>query len=695
MNRIYKFSPLILLGLLVAAVAIWWPEERVSADSDIDYRVKSEANRDVQEAATVSMQSVPLEKDAQTPKPTRIIKKHSRPFDVNPDYLRQLKNAAHAEGQAIAKLDKNASAEPSRPPIEGTPCESYPAIPSTGWSPPDPHAAAGTNQLVVVVNSSIAIFSTVNGDFLYQVTAESFFAPVDPPSSFIFDPKVVYDPFEDRFIILYLCTDDIAQSSYLVAVSKTGDAMGEWWLYDFDANLNGTMPVDQWPDYPGLGFDYSEAVYITSNQWGFTSGYQYVKIRVLKKSELYAGSISGWYDFWDMRYYNNEVAFTIKPAVTRSDAGCEYLLSNIWYGADYTTFWKITDAASESPTLTRLPKVDLAAAYSIPPNPNQANTDATLIPIGPMTQDVFYRNDKLYTVFGQSYDWGSGDVSALRLIGIDVNTSEPFLDEIWGADGIHYFYPAIATDYQNKIYVVFSRSSSSEYPSIFFAADYEADNSSYPLRLSSGYYGGSSGNFRWGDYGGISIDPSDRSAWLFHEWSTASHDWNTWFGEIPGPPQNPILAYPANGSEDISGPITFDWSCATIDTFVLQIDDDPSFTSPVVTAVLEASEYTSSSLIPGYEYHWRVMAINHCGHSDFTPAWSFTACGAMHGDADGMAGIDIDDAVFLIAYIFAAGPPPDPYWMGDANCSTEIDIDDVVYLIQYIFAGGPQPCGAC
>ncbi|MCK4657623.1 MAG: hypothetical protein KAT85_11345, partial [candidate division Zixibacteria bacterium] len=313
MNRIYKFSPLILLGLLVAAVALWLPGERVSADSEIDYRVKSEANRDVQVAATISMQSVPLEKDAKTPKPTRIIKKHSRPFNVNPDYLQQLKNAAHAEGQAIAKLDKNVSTEPSRPPVEGTPCESFPAIPSTGWTPPDPHAAAGTNQLVVVVNSSIAIFSTVNGDFLYQVTSQDFFAPVNPPSSFIFDPKVVYDPFEDRFVILYLCTDDISQSSYLVAVSKTGDAMGEWWLYDLDASLNGTEPVDQWPDYPGLGFDYSEAVYVTSNQWGFTSGYQYVRIRVLKKSELYAGSITGWHDFWDMRYHDNEVAFTIKP----------------------------------------------------------------------------------------------------------------------------------------------------------------------------------------------------------------------------------------------------------------------------------------------------------------------------------------------------------------------------------------------
>ncbi len=62
------------------------------------------------------------------------------------------------------------------------------------------------------------------------------------------------------------------------------------------------------------------------------------------------------------------------------------------------------------------------------------------------------------------------------------------------------------------------------------------------------------------------------------------------------------------------------------------------------------------------------------------------------GDADGSGGVDIDDVVFLIAYIFQSGPAPSPLSSGDANCSGAIDIDDVVYLIAYIFAGGPPPC---
>jgi hypothetical protein len=64
----------------------------------------------------------------------------------------------------------------------------------------------------------------------------------------------------------------------------------------------------------------------------------------------------------------------------------------------------------------------------------------------------------------------------------------------------------------------------------------------------------------------------------------------------------------------------------------------------------------------------------------------------MRGDCDGSGGIDIDDVVFLINYIFSGGPAPDPVEMGDVNCEAGIDIDDAVYLIAYIFASGPEPC---
>ncbi len=68
----------------------------------------------------------------------------------------------------------------------------------------------------------------------------------------------------------------------------------------------------------------------------------------------------------------------------------------------------------------------------------------------------------------------------------------------------------------------------------------------------------------------------------------------------------------------------------------------------------------------------------------------------MCGDVNGDGAVDIDDAVWLINYIFCIGcEPPSPPESGDVDCQGGIDIDDVVYLILYIFSGGSAPCASC
>lgn len=73
----------------------------------------------------------------------------------------------------------------------------------------------------------------------------------------------------------------------------------------------------------------------------------------------------------------------------------------------------------------------------------------------------------------------------------------------------------------------------------------------------------------------------------------------------------------------------------------------------------------------------------------------FAVPGYVCGDADGNQIVTISDAVFLISYIFAGGPVPDPVAAGDADCNSLITISDAVLLINYIFAGGAAPCSTC
>jgi hypothetical protein len=77
--------------------------------------------------------------------------------------------------------------------------------------------------------------------------------------------------------------------------------------------------------------------------------------------------------------------------------------------------------------------------------------------------------------------------------------------------------------------------------------------------------------------------------------------------------------------------------------------------------------------------------VNYLFRNNHTPDF-------LAGDADGSGEIDIDDIVFLVSFIFASGPAPDPFKSGDADCSFHIDVDDAVYLIEHVFLLGPAPC---
>lgn len=93
-----------------------------------------------------------------------------------------------------------------------------------------------------------------------------------------------------------------------------------------------------------------------------------------------------------------------------------------------------------------------------------------------------------------------------------------------------------------------------------------------------------------------------------------------------------------------------------------------------------------------YQYHFR---FSDGKDSVSTPIDSIYVSLSVPGDADGNGMVNISDVTFLISYIFAGGPAPNPLQTGDENCDTIINVSDVVYLITYIFASGPAPvpCG--
>jgi hypothetical protein len=62
------------------------------------------------------------------------------------------------------------------------------------------------------------------------------------------------------------------------------------------------------------------------------------------------------------------------------------------------------------------------------------------------------------------------------------------------------------------------------------------------------------------------------------------------------------------------------------------------------------------------------------------------------GDANNDWTVNVSDAVYVINYVFAGGPAPDPMLAGDANCDSTVNVSDAVWIINYVFTGGNDPC---
>ena len=62
------------------------------------------------------------------------------------------------------------------------------------------------------------------------------------------------------------------------------------------------------------------------------------------------------------------------------------------------------------------------------------------------------------------------------------------------------------------------------------------------------------------------------------------------------------------------------------------------------------------------------------------------------GDANSNGTINLADIIYLVNFVFKAGPAPNPLCLGDANNSGgNANLADIIYLVNFVFKGGPAP----
>lgn len=406
----------------------------------------------------------------------------------------------------------------------------------SGYIPPDPMGAAGKNRLVAVANSIMEV-RTKSGTFIYQSQLASFFFQTTPPYNFVFDPKVIYDEHEGRFLIVALQQVDSPNvSKIFFAVSKdenpdTADAWYKWSISSVVV-INGK---NTWADYPGFEVD-EKAVYITNNMFEFGGGFAGARLWIVPKSSFYNGGTATYFGPYNPFQSDERYSFTAMPSQVHGAGGLgpnigAYLVTVNSVGNDIVVQIATVQNPLSSATfdLKYVNLGQIAQDASVPTAPQRGI--ATNLNTGSLKAlDAVWRNNKLWVTFTinpRTPDVNTGQATA-HWVRIDT-TGGNFRLEAQGNLGGETFstsastyYPSIAVN-KNGIGVVgYAASSPTMYGGAYGSVLLDTGTLVFTVKAGTDYFvqTDSIGRNRWGDYTGVSVDPVDDSFWIFNQYAT-------------------------------------------------------------------------------------------------------------------------------------------------------------------------------
>src|SRR5438309_4616494 len=180
---------------------------------------------------------------------------------------------------------------------------------------------------------------------------------------------------------------------------------------------------------------------------------------------------------------------------------------------------------------------------AMPPRAPQLGSRSTLDTADNRVQDAMWADNRLWLSLGIGCTPGGDQLrSCVRLIEVDTANATIAQDFDIGISGKYVFYPALRTDADGNLIVVFGYSSASDYPELRVATRSVHDppntiGASQVIRVGEGPETSGCPNnsvCRYGDYFGASQDPSEPGiVWGAGEYGTAA-GWATFIAAMGG-----------------------------------------------------------------------------------------------------------------------------------------------------------------
>ncbi|MCS6935130.1 MAG: T9SS type A sorting domain-containing protein [Chitinophagales bacterium] len=409
---------------------------------------------------------------------------------------------------------------------QGTPNDNHLAVSNSGW-------------IVSVVNTNVRVYDTAGT--LKSNKSLTIFA--QPLGNFTVnsDPRVLYDPDYDRFIVVFFTGINSSTNKIIVAFSKTGDPTGQWHLYQLPGNyLNDST----WSDYPIVSIGKHD-LFMTFNQlkdgMSWQTGFRYSIIWQIDKLKGYNGDTLS-FNYWSNISFNGKPVWSVCPvmeATAFTDTVAYFLSVRPSALQNDTVFLHtITNTQKSGNATLHTRMIKTTPAYGLAPNGIQpdgqqlATNDARVLHAIIHGQRIYYAQNSITPYNTAGIYLGSIENPA---------SANPIVSgQIIGIDTLDLGYPALAnvgtgpSDY--RTFMVCGYVSEKLFSG---TAAFYIDNNfnvSPPLLVKTG-----EGNInvlqdtveRWGDYSGIQrVYYEPFTAWLAHSYGRTFSSHGTWIAKI-------------------------------------------------------------------------------------------------------------------------------------------------------------------
>jgi hypothetical protein len=474
-------------------------------------------------------------------------------------------------GTAFAPAQSAATSGTSAPSASNpapSPSANFDGLDFANWGaghPPDTNGDVGPTYYIQTINTSIGIFRKIDGVRVAAFTFNSFlnghFGNLCDTNNFG-DPVVLYDTFEDRWIITDFAFvlsggNPAAPVFQCFAVSQSGDPVGGGW--NFYSIQTASTAADAFDDYPKFGI-WSDGLYMSANMFAITGGaFQNVRVWAFNKTQMYAGNSTVQIVSFDAP----SGEFTMLPSNARLQAGTppagtpNYFTTVFNFTNAVSTYkfhvdWNNTSASTFSgPSITIAPTTWANA-------PGNVTTPAPGTKIDTLAPRLMVQNQ--YTNIGGAESlWASHTVlgsaagtAAPRFYQVNVtggavaaNTTQAATFNP-DASAVNRFMPSLAVDRAGDMAIGYTGTSTTLLPALRYAGQLVGDPANSITQTETSLIEGTgtqqTASFtRWGDYSAMTLDPDGCTFWYTNMYYQVSGvNFNTRIGAFAFPSCTPV-----------------------------------------------------------------------------------------------------------------------------------------------------------